>query len=242
MERVPAYGPKLRRIERLGQACLTVWITVLICLGVTWPTPYAQAWQLILGQILGGRAVSVSTGLNQGFPKLFLLLQCSLQDITILLLLYPLLVAGYRRVVEIRIVGPAIANVRAAAERSKRNIEPYGAVGLMVFVFFPFWSTGALAGGVVGYLIGMRTWVTFASVITGNFLAVASWIWLFDRMRSFSEHLGDRLPVVMLVMVLAAAVAGQVRALYKRSRKTPGKAEENAAGLRPQGGTRPQQP
>lgn len=226
MEKIPAYGPRLRLIERIGQACLSIWVAVLICLGVLWPDPYADAWQLILQQIIGGRALSVSAGLNQEFPKLFLLLQCALQDIIILLLLYPLLVAGYRRVVEIRIVGPAIANIRASAERHKKEIEPYGALGLMVFVFFPFWTTGALAGGVVGYLIGMRTWVTFSSVITGNFLAVACWIWFFDRMAEFSARLGQRMPWIILALVLALAVISQMRALYKH---THGKAEAPTA-------------
>ena len=218
-ERVPAYGPRLRIIERIGQICLSVWVAVLVALGIVWPYPYANAWQLILKQMVGGRAVSVSAGLSQDFSQVFLLFHCSIQDIIILLLLYPLLVAGYRRAVEIRIVGPAIANVRATAERHKSKIEPYGAIGLMAFVFFPFWTTGALAGGVVGYLIGMRTWVTFVSVIIGNFLAVGSWIWFFDRMNRYSQLLGKTMPWVILVLVLIVAVCTQIWTLNKRWRQ-----------------------
>ncbi len=211
-----AYGPRLRFIERMGQACLSVWVAVLISLGIVWPDPYADAWQLVLQQIVGGRALSVSSGISRGFSNVFLLFQCSLQDIIILLLLYPLLVAGYRRVVEMRIVGPAILSIRNAAERHKSKVEPYGAIGLMVFVFFPFWSTGALAGGVIGYLIGMRTWVTFGSVIVGNFLAVASWIWLFDRMNEYSNLIGHNVPWVILAIVLLAAAAHQIWSLKNR--------------------------
>ena len=114
-QRASAYGPRLRIIERIGQACLTVWVTVLIVLGVLWPDPYADAWQLVLKQMAGGRAVSVGAGLDGGFSRIFLLFQCSMQDIIVLLLLYPLLVAGYRRIVEWHIVGPAIASIRATA-------------------------------------------------------------------------------------------------------------------------------
>jgi uncharacterized membrane protein len=203
-------------IEQIGQVCLTLWVFVLVVLGVIWLIPYAQAWQLVLQQVVGGRALSISSGLSHDFSKLFLLMQCSLQDIVILLLFYPLLVAGYRRTVEMRIVGPAIANIRATAERHKSRIEPFGAIGLVVFVLFPFWSTGALAGGVVGYLIGMRTCVTFTSVIVGNFLAVGCWIFLFDRMNQFSETLGHRLPWIILAMVLLSAIVFQIRRLRKR--------------------------
>lgn len=211
-----AYGPRLQLIEQIGQVCLTLWVIVLVVLGVIWPTPYAQAWQLVLQQVVGGRALSISSGLSHDFSKLFLLMQCSLQDIVILLLFYPLLVAGYRRTVEMRIVGGAIANIRATAERHKSRIEPFGAIGLVVFVLFPFWSTGVLAGGVVGYLIGMRTCVTFTSVIVGNFLAVGCWIFLFDRMNQFSETLGHRLPWIILAMVLLSAIVFQIRRLRKR--------------------------
>ncbi len=230
-ERVRAYGPRLRFIERTGQVCLSIWVAVLIAFGVVWPEPYANAWQLVLQQMLGGRALSISAGLKGGFHWAFLLVQCSLQDIIILLLLYPLLVAGYRRVVEMRIVGPAIANIRAAAERNKSKVEPFGAAGLIAFVFFPFWTTGPLAGGLIGYLIGMRTRVTFASVITGNFLAVGAWLFLFDRMRAFSERLGNIAPWIILAAVLGGAVVMHFRRLSlrhgQRRNGQPPRAEED---------------
>lgn len=225
----PIYGPKLRAIERIGQACLSVWIAVLVCLGVLWPDPYANAWQLVLKQMVGGRAVSVGAGLSQGFPGLFLLLQCSLQDIIILLLLYPLLVAGGRRVARTRLIGPTLVNVRAIAERNRKKIEPYGALGLMLFVFFPFWTTGALAGGVVGYLIGMRMWVTFLAVIGGNFLAVASWIWFFEQMKAYSEPLARSAPWVVLTIVALLAVYGHIWAKRKRKQRSSLAASEKPA-------------
>ncbi len=215
-ERVKAFGPWLVVIERTGQICLSVWVAVLVVLGVVWPEPYAGTWQLVLRQIALGRAGSISIGLEQEFSKVFLLLQCSLQDVIILLLLYPLLVASYRRVVEIRIVGPAIHNIRASAERHKSKIEPYGAIGLAAFVFFPFWSTGVLAGGVLGYLLGMRTWVTFTSLIVGNFLAVACWIFFFEKLSEMSETLGSQMPLIVFLIVLFAAIVQQIRRLRQR--------------------------
>ena len=218
-QRVRAFGPRLRTINHIGQICLTIWIAVLVVIGIVWPEPYAGAWQLILYQMVGGRAASISHGLSQNFSSLFLLLQCSLQDIIILLLLYPLIVAGYRRAIEIRIFGPAIMNIRATAERHRHKVEPYGAVGLIAFVLFPFWTTGALAGGVLGYLIGMRTWVTFTSVIAGNFLAVGCWLFLFDRMLNISEKfsatLGNWIPLVILTVALVTAAFYQIRSLRK---------------------------
>ena len=206
-----AFGPTLRLIMRLGQACLTVWIVVLVLLGVLLGDPYNKVWQLVLGQVAVGRAVSISTGLNLGFSRWFLLFQCALQDIIVLLLLYPFIVAGYRRAVEMSFIGQTIMNIRATAERHKDKVQPWGAIGLVAFVLFPFWSTGALAGGVVGYLIGMRMWLTFTCVITGNFIAVALWIFLFEQMTRLWEDLGNYLPWGILIGV--AIVAPNLRVM-----------------------------
>ncbi len=213
-----AFGPKLRLIMRLGQACLTVWIIVLVLLGILLGEPYDKVWQLVLGQAALGRSLSVSTGINLGFSRWFLLFQCSFQDIIVLLLLYPFIVAGYRRAVEMSFIGTTIMNIRATAERHKNKVQPWGAIGLIVFVLFPFWSTGALAGGVLGYLIGMRTWVTFTSVIIGNFIAVALWIVLFNQMSMLPNTLLASTPVLI---VISAIVVGAFFYVRKRLKPTP---------------------
>lgn len=193
-------------IQIAGVVCLTLWALVLFFLGTWEPEPYAEAWRLIVGQLFVGRAYSVSAGLKHGFPKFFLLAQCSLQDMVILLLLYPVIVGGYHRIVEYRFLGDALANIRASAERHKESVAKYGLVGLVAFVFFPLWSTGALAGAVIGYLLGMRTRDVFTAVVVGNFLSVACWLWLFDQMRRFSEVLGDIIPGLILLSAIGVAV------------------------------------
>jgi uncharacterized membrane protein len=215
--KVRAYDRSLRIIERSGQILLTGWVGTLIALGIIWPDPFKHAWGLVLFQIGSGRAGSVAWGISMGFPKWFLLAHCTIQDVIVLLLLYPLLVAGYRRTVEWRIVGSTLANIRAAAERHKSKVEPYGAIGLMLFVFFPFWSTGALAGGFIGYLLGMRSRIVFPAVIIGEILAVASWIWVWDKgSESIFEALGPRAPLFILVGVIV--IAAVIRAVQLRRR------------------------
>lgn len=212
------YDRTLLHIQLAGGICLTAWAVVLIFLGTWEPSPYAEAWRLIVGQLAVGRAYSVSAGLKLGFPKVFLLAQCSLQDIVLLLLLYPVIVAGYRRVFEYRFLDDTFAGIRAAAERHKESVARYGLVGLVAFVFFPLWSTGALAGGVVGYVLGMRTRNVFAAVILGNILSVACWLWLFHQMRRFSEALGDVIPAIILIGVVGGAFAVRIYGLRKQAR------------------------
>lgn len=214
---------QLRRITRVGFVSLAVWAALLLLMGARWPEPFTKSWRLVLGQMMAGRAYSVSEGLALGFPKVFLLFQVALQDIIILLLLYRLLVAGYKRVQRMPVIGPAIANIHASAERHKNKVEPYGAVGIALFVLFPFWSTGPLAGSVLGYMLGIRTWLVFVSVIIGNFLCVACWIWIFDRLFLFMQHIGAQLPISLpLAILLTVVIAGTVSQCWKNRRRIAG--------------------
>ncbi|MCL4694583.1 MAG: small multi-drug export protein [Candidatus Hydrogenedentes bacterium] len=215
----PAYDPTLRLIERSGVGILLVYVATLIAVAIIEPDPYAGAWHLIIGNLFLGRAYNITVGLKEGYSNVYLFFQCGLGDIILLLLVYPLLVAGYRRAIEWRFVGPSIANIRASAEKHKHRIERFGALGLTLFVFFPAWSTGALVAGVVGYLVGMRTSVMFTSIIIGNFLSVAAWIWLIDWMRSFSESLGHWLPWIVAGSVVGLAVAYRVHLIRRKMRE-----------------------
>lgn len=124
-------------------------------------------------------------------------------------------------------------SVRKSAERHKRIVEPFGAIGLWVFVFFPFWSTGALVGGVVGYLLGMRTWVVTASVLSGHVISVVSLIWFFDTMYEVAEEInrgaGRFLPWIVLGVVIGGAAALR---LARRLRRGDADSESRNGSLR----------
>ena len=205
---------QFRLILHVGFVCLGVWLLALLIMGTVWPKPFAESWKLVLGQMMAGRAFSVSEGIDLGFPWPFLLFQVALQDIIILLLLYQLLIAGYRKLTHVRFIGPLITGIHSSAERHKNRVEPFGAIGIAAFVLFPFWSTGPLAGSVVGYMLGIRTWLVFVSVIVGNFLSVGCWIVFFVVLNGSLERLGAKLPVslplIVLLSVLGIAIAGHV--------------------------------
>lgn len=216
-----AYDRELRLIERLGQAGLTITVALFIVLGLVWPEPYKNVFQLVLIHILAGRLGNVVLGLEYGFHPFFLFIQCFIQDILTMLLIYPPFVGGYRRAIEWRIVGPALVNLRATADRHKMKIEPFGAVGLCLFVLIPFWSTGALVGAVIGYLLGMRTWVTFSSVAIGNMLAVGLWVYLIGHgYRTLEEFVSKEAIVAFVAGMVVIALAVHFRNLHTKRKTT----------------------
>ena len=184
--------------------------------------PQTESWQLILAHFAAGRAASVGLGLQQGFSPIFLLILNVMLDTMLMCYCYPLFVVGYRKLVRVPLLGAALESTNDLAYKYKDRIAPYGVIGLMLFTLFPLWSTGPLVGVVLGYIIGLRTWLTFASVTLGNTLAVAIWIWFYNWLHGFSGQLA----LALLILLFAVAAIGLV---YKRTQKRELRADDGEA-------------
>lgn len=200
----------LDRIALAGWCLFAAWATALVVWAFLEPEPNAQGWRLVLELAFLGRLVNVADGIASGFSQTYLLVQSGMQDIILLLIAYPMVVAAYQGSSKTGWFTGPIDRVRRSAEKHQRIVEPLGVLGLWGFVFFPFWSTGALVGGVVGYLIGLRTTTVFASVFSGHVVSVVSLIWFFDSMRdlmeSFDQGLVRFLPWLVLGGLLLMAI------------------------------------
>lgn len=216
--------PALRIMERVGWALFAVWAIALIAWAVVEPDPYAQGWRLVLELAFVGRLISVADGVSNGFSYAYLVLQNVPQDMIMLLVIYPWVVRACEHGSKRNFVGRRIDGLRKSGERHKRIVEPFGALGLLAFVFFPFWSTGALVGGVVGYLLGMRTKVVFLTVFLGHCLSVISILLFFDAMNSLAEAFESGimkyLPwIVLCVLIGMSALQRGFVALRKKQTK-----------------------
>lgn len=216
--REPAAGPPralLYAIFFSGHALLTASFAFFVYLANRWPDPYSHVWELIPVHFFSGRAGNAGVGLELGFNRWFILFQCCVLDFIIMTLVYPLFVAGFQRASRWPVIGSALSGTHEMALRHKDRIEKYGAVGLMLFVAFPLWSTGPLVGVVLGYILGMRTWITFAAVTVGNVLTTALWIWFFHFLKVYNETLAH----VLLAAILITAGAGIIHNAYAKWRR-----------------------
>jgi uncharacterized membrane protein len=211
----------LAAIERTGWVLFAGWSATLVAWGIIEPDPNADGWRLVVELMFLGRLVNIADGISAGFSNTYLLIQSGVQDVILLLVLYPPLVATYEGTVKRGgFVGRRIDGLRRTAERHKGFVEPLGAIGLWVFVFFPFWSTGALVGGVVGYLLGIRLRIVFLSVFTGHVLSVVSLIWFFDVMSEIASTVGTGFaryaPWIVLAGLFAAIWLYRARRFMRR--------------------------
>lgn len=204
----------LRRMERIGWTLFVPWALGLVLWGYLDPDPYANGWQLVLElAVIGGRAVNVSHGIAYGYSPLYLVFQCGLQDIVYTLILYPWVIRAYFGLAGIGVPGRVLDALRRAAERQKGVLEPFGAIGLWLFVAFPFWSTGVVNGAALGFLLGLRLRLNLAVVFSSHLTSMFVMILFFDALRGPMENFGEgafrHLPWMVLAFVFVTLLIQQ---------------------------------
>jgi uncharacterized membrane protein len=204
----------------MGWALGVVWAAVLIAWGLLEPDPYAGGWRLVLELAFLGHIVSIADGTAAGFGPWYLLVQTGVQDTALLLVALPLVVAACEGVAKRGgLLGRWLEAVRHTAEQQKGVVQPLGAVGLWAFVVFPFWGTGTLIGGVVGYLLGMPLRVILPAVLSGYWVSVVMLIWAFDFMVGMAEVLDVGIIRYAPWLVVAVLVGVSLVQRWRRQRE-----------------------
>ena len=91
------FDQELRLIERSGYYLLVLYIALLFVCGIIFGAPYNRSWSLVLIHLVFGRPGNVAAGVYEGYHWLFVFIQCNLQDIIFLLLVYPWIILASRR-------------------------------------------------------------------------------------------------------------------------------------------------
>ena len=196
----------------LLMANIVIWLGGWALIG----KPYGHTWQIFLYAIFLGRAAAVGVGREMGFDSLFLFFQTAAADLIIVFLVYPVFVKGYQHLTRVRYIGSTLDSMHKVALSYKPVIAPYGFAGLMLFVIFPFWSTGALVGAILGYVIGMPALATLVSINLGNVISIGAWVWFYDLVRDWNRGVA----LALLALILAIAIAGIVVGMRSRMKKT----------------------
>ncbi len=224
----------LRFIFNLGHLLLVTLLSTWILLFHFYGKPYDNAFIVAASQLLAGRAGGVGLGLRRGFSPGFMLFQTVMVDLILMFYVYPIFVRGYQHLTLVPVVGPYLTNVHKVALSHKKRMAPYGALGLMTFVIFPFWSTGCLVGSIVGYLIGLPTWLSLTSVTVGNIVAIMAWVTLYDRIKEWNETVALIFLLVVFIMAAAGVLFARIRRTQKQSTTEDGETgQPDVAGTAP---------
>ena len=201
--------------EILGWIIGIVWLVGMIAMAVLYPDPYAQGYRLVFElAIFGGRAVCIADGVVNEFSRAYLLFQCGLQDIAMTLILFPWALRAFHGAEGLGLLGRFLKALHKSTERYHSFLEPFGAIGVWLFVFFPFWSTGVLNGAVLAYLLGIRMSINFAVCFSSHLISTLALLFFYEKISGWMESTGSGamrfLPFIVLGLLLLGWAAQQL--------------------------------
>ena len=122
--------------------------------------------------LMGGRAVGIANCLAAGISIFYTIAYNFYLEVVIVLVAYGIIVLIMRNVIQPKIFHSAVRQAELTAQREKTKIKRYGAIGLFLFVMFPFFMTGPVVGAVIGYLLNYRAVNNFLIVFSGTLTSI----------------------------------------------------------------------
>ena len=143
-----------------------------------------------------------------------IVLEATYCDIFSVFLIYPLLIFSYEHFIERHFLHRQMRNVFKYAERGMNRFGRFRIIGVVAFVWAPLWMTGIIVGAVLGYLMGLPTWITMLTVSVGAGASVLCWVMFYDRIFEWLGWLNQQLPGRALIAIILIAV--MMRLLLRR--------------------------
>ena len=136
------------------------------------PALYRVLSSTALVHIMGGRALGVATCLSAGISLFYTILYNFFLEVVIVLITYGIVVLIMRNVIQPKLFRSTVRQAELTAQQQKTKIKKYGAIGLFLFVMFPFFMTGPVIGAIIGYLLNYKAINNFMIVFGGTLSSI----------------------------------------------------------------------
>jgi len=181
--------------------------------------------QLLIGltaiELTFGRGLAMTFGYTEGLGHSTVIPICIIIETIYVLILYPLFVFSWRRLLVINWLKKTFERTQKAAETHKDKVQKYGIIGLFVFVWFPFWMTGPVVGSVIGFLLGLRLWVNMVAVLAGTYAAIIGWAFVLRQFHKQVASYSSYAAMVIMAIVIFIIIVGHL--FYRTFRENKNK-------------------
>ena len=133
---------------------------------------------------------------------------CMIIETILVLIVYPLFVFSWRHLLVVKGLKKVFERIRKSAEAHKDKVKKYGIIGLLAFVWFPFWMTGPVVGCVIGFLLGLRAWLNITVVLSGTYLAIVAWALFLRRFHDSVAAYSSQAAMVLMVLLIVIIIVG----------------------------------
>jgi uncharacterized membrane protein len=160
-----------------------------------------------------GRGFAMTFGYTLGLGHRTVIPICMILETIYVLILYPLFVFSWRRLLVIKWLKKTFERTQRAAEIHKDKVQKYGVIGLFVFVWFPFWMTGPFIGSVIGFLLGLRLWLNMTVVLVGTYVAIFGWAFVLRKLHKQVASYSSYAAMVIIALLVFIFILGHL--LYR---------------------------
>ena len=138
--------------------------------------------------LMGGRALGIATCLSAGIPTFYTIAYNFFLEIVIVLVAYGIVVLVMRNIIEPKLLKSAVRQAELTAQDQKTRVKRYGAIGLFLFVMFPFFMTGPVIGAIIGYLLHYRAINNFLIVFSGTLTSIVIYALIGNNVLEFANR------------------------------------------------------
>jgi len=197
------------------------------CMLIFWVAAAAVLWRienvlwthmLTMGftQLVAGRAASIASATQVDMHPALNVLFATYIDTTVVFILYPALVFSYKNLFERRFFKTHIGPVFQSAQRRVGQLRRFKIAGVFLFVWFPFWMTGVIIGSLLGFLMGLRTWVNMTTVVLGSASAVICWVYAYDKLYNWVGDIHKGIPLALTVLIVLGLATHRIIVLRRK--------------------------
>jgi uncharacterized membrane protein len=182
--------------------------------------------QLLIGltaiELTFGRGLAMTFGYTEGLGHGTVIPICIIIETIYVLILYPLFVFSWRRLLVINWLKKTFERTQKAAETHKDKVQKYGVIGLFAFVWFPFWMTGPVVGSVIGFLLGLKLWLNMTVVLAGTYAAIFGWAFVLRKLHKQVASYSSYAAMVIMALLIFIFIVGHLmyRAFHENKNKS----------------------
>ncbi len=189
------------RIFLTGVALFVLFLSYLV-LGWLWfPEIYQKVVSLTGMRLVVGRPAGVYFGYVLGLGHVCNFFINILIDTIVVFILYPLFVLSHRYLKVVQSVMNVMERTMKRAESNLVTIRRYGKPGLFLFVLFPLWGTGPVVGSVMGWLMGLRSWLNMTIVLGATYTAIGLWAILLTHFHESVLAYNPSSPMILIIVL-----------------------------------------
>lgn len=122
--------------------------------------------------LMGGRALGIAKCLSADLSLPFTIIYNFYIEVVIVLIAYGIVVLIMRNIIQPKLLHSAVRQAELTAQSQKTKIKKFGAIGLFLFVMFPFMMTGPVVGSIIGYLLNYKARNNFLIVFSGTLTSI----------------------------------------------------------------------